>query len=739
MKYSFVKLSDLRAKAVQEVTRHLESVNRGANMLGNLIGGPGSHKEWASQAKAKHEASLSVTGHQRMNYVLGSLFEIYKCEAFVQFGRYIDDTLVNLKMKMETSYLNMVLDFVETNIHNEQAILTLYDVIQQAILVLAEENQKLAKSYQTILDKHKNVQQAYEKIQTLLRIPYQDFTSQHSQNIKSLYAYNEALFNQHLEMKEDLFVQLKNKLDEILEYSEGFFNKEKECENPSLFKLLTIIRDFREIFEPLKTIINAKRYFTFLDLEKDYQHLVTFLNSTYPELKTSYEYLSLPRTNLNVKNIFTQYKNILKCKELEKHPFIELKELNPDLNEILSRFEMILSDYYKSDILQYYNIYNDLINAEDTEDKIGELIRFHKHLDFKARESKDSAFLFTKISSMKKDVLDNLDGCIRREMEAKITHANNLDEVKLIYDKIIRHLINLEDMSRLEKVQNEKNAFLKSVTELQALEKNLDENYKQYGITIDPFKKNKYKNILKQELSALTRIFESIQKYHFLNLDKLSQKMQNMLSQLDFKVETSHKSERLIILDKFSLKNFVIYAKKDLTFGRDASNDIILKSEWVSAKHWAFVADSKTLVDADSTNGTFINDLKARQASYSLNDIYTFTLADSFEFTLKKNNQSFAFNLLRILDKKLLMDLEQKEYVHSLFNTDYYWLMENDELTIHKSKAKLNEPGSSESDLIRIRYENGAFFVTDQSKDVYMEMLEYSTEDISDRFSFHMF
>ena len=90
---------------------------------------------------------------------------------------------------------------------------------------------------------------------------------------------------------------------------------------------------------------------------------------------------------------------------------------------------------------------------------------------------------------------------------------------------------------------------------------------------------------------------------------------------------------------------------RSLSIGASSSSDIKISCPWVSSKHATVDFFSNSLIDNNSTNGTYVNRTPERINKLSFEVIKEFNIAGSFTFTINKFNNAFSLRLTAILDE----------------------------------------------------------------------------------------
>ena len=101
-----------------------------------------------------------------------------------------------------------------------------------------------------------------------------------------------------------------------------------------------------------------------------------------------YQYHNLPRKEIDKIKLMNALKECRKYMHYEEMGFVEFQEMNPSLSEMAERFDSLLHDEFKDDLVNYYKIQNDLINAGNQDEIMPELIRFIKHLNTKTNSER---------------------------------------------------------------------------------------------------------------------------------------------------------------------------------------------------------------------------------------------------------------------------------------------------------------------------------------------------------------
>jgi hypothetical protein len=197
---------------------------------------------------------------------------------------------------------------------------------------------------------------------------------------------------------------------------------------------------------------------------------------------------------------------------------------------------------------------------------------------------------------------------------------------------------------------------------------------------------------------------------------------------------------RLIILDKFTSKNIVIFKTNILRIGRDSNdNDIILKSDWVSSSHCSLDFQKWMLIDHGSTNGTKIKDRVAMTKphesteSYDIRTIKVFNIADAFDIHVEQFQSFIRLKVIKIYDNELVSN--DREYVKNLFNTDFIYAKNQSSISLDIFTGSIKETDDTNLNEIVIRYDE-FFIITDKENKKEKVQLNENEDYNTDRFTF---
>ena len=737
MRKLFIKIPDLKKRAKKDIEKHLLNWDRKKKVLNSIIGVAATNKEWLIDAQKKYSIGLSKKNIDKINYFLSALFDIYKCYFLMEHSRFTDEKIISLKDKYETSYLNTVLEFIEENIHNEQEIALNFNYIKQAINVLSSENSQLAKGYYSILEKHISLNQSQEGILKILLIPDEDFSAYHALRLKGMFLNSENVLKKNPTKKKILLQKLEEKLNAIFNYFDKKINSKLHESLISIKEICILFKNLEGIYQPLHEISYSKRILGLLKKKDDFEIYNQFIDIDFPEMKKLYEYLAYQRNTIDVKKIFEVHQKIEKFNKFKKDSFWEIKELEIQIKKFSQRFDSVLSDYYKRDLLSYYKIYNNIINAKENDLKTQEMMRFEKYLNNQIKDKSHSEFLTEKLIVMRDEIRDELYQGAEFKLKKKLSNAKNESEIKVAFDEIIQKFIEFEDISGIEEAQKNKHLILQKIRKIDSFLKFLDKLDKKFNThqkasieisyqEIQNIQKKKSKYSIPLLMKLENDLFLKIQE--FIPIDGFDEE--------EILPKEFHHNSRLIILDKYSLRNYIIFTQKNIVIGRNEDSDIILRCKWISGKHIVLDFDKKSLIDYDSTNGTFCNNNQKPCTTFPLNTLYCFDLSHAFLFDFLKIVGGYHLKMTEILDDSLQKIPDKQNYIVSLKKTEFLFLDDLGQISINKISGNINESSYNPEDILTIKYSKGQFILTDFSEELIDINILSLKENATERFSF---
>ncbi len=728
MRNQILRISELRKKAKQDVAAHIDRWDNTKRVLNSLIGTAATNRDWLDTAQRHYSAANAYDGLERLDYLVSSLFNVYRCEFRMENGRFKDETVFSLKEKVETSYVNSILDFLEENIHDESNRNHHLADIQQAISALSEVNRKLASGYHNMLGRYMQQGEVKDIIERLLDTPVEDITPTVAVRIKGIFQLHESSLRKNPRLMDHLVNYLRGKIEEVFLCVRKRYEEEEGKEQPSLRKLIAIIGEFETIYQPLRQYVYAQRYRDFIAKKESFDAFRSFIDEDYPELVQMYKYLSLPREIKDTKKLIALYHQIRGFHKLAETEYIEIKNLTPPLNVISKRFEKVLANVYRRDLMEYYQVFNRMINADDGDEKTLDMIRFHQHLTEKLDDDSFSGYLKDKLSEMRDQIRQDLDRYFESRLQDRLETATTDREVIEAFDEVLDFMMKIGDVERIEELQKKKKTLIERLRELRKLQERLDRLEKGDDTQTD------FERLVQQYEKAANHEGQ----FRTPELDEFRRTANRLKRSVTYQEVRQTTPLRMVILDKFSMRNYVVFTQDTLKIGRNEDNDIILRSEWISGNHLEIDFTQKTMRDLESTNGTFINGDKAKITSVSLDEVNYFDIGSEMLVSLKKSSNSHIFRLQKVLDQDILDDPEQREYIQSLMNTEFVRLADGDTLTIHKISGNLDDSYQSLNDVIMIKLEDGVFNYSDHQEGIIEKPVEYVSDVLSERFSLNL-
>ena len=725
MRNQIYRISELKKKAKQDVAAHIDRWDSTKRVLNSLIGTAATNRDWLETSQRHYNTAMSTQGLDRLNYLVSALFNAYRCEYRMENGRFKDENVFTLKEKIETSFLNALLDFLEENIHEESSRTEHLADIQQAIAALSEINRKLASGYHNMLGRFMRQEEVKDIIERLLDTPVEDVTPTIAVRLKGIFQLHESSLRKNPKLMQHLVGYLRGKMEEVFLNVRKRYEEEEAKPQPSLRKLIAIIGEFENIYQPLRQHVYAQRYRDFITRKEDYDAFTNFIDKDYPELVQMYKYLSLPREIKDTKKLISLYHRIRGFHKLVDTDYIEIRNLNPTLSTISKRFEKVLANVYRRDLMDYYQVFNRMINADDGDKKTIEMIRFHQHLSDKLDDDSFSGYLKDKLDEMRSQIREDLDRYFENRLQEKLETAQTDKQVIEAFDEVLDFMMKIGDIEQIEKLQKKKKTLIERLRELRKLQDKLDRLEKGGE------KHSDFERLVKQYETAVN----SESGFRTPELEEFRRTASRLKRNI---VQQTEEPLRMVILDKFSMRNYVIFTQDVLRIGRNENNDIILRSEWISGNHLEIDFEHGTIKDKDSTNGTFVNGGKERIADVDLDDIDYFDIGGELLITLRKSGNSHIFRPQKVLDTTLLDDPEQREYLQSLMNTEFVRLADGDTITIHKVSGNLDDSYRSLNDVIMIKLEDGVFHYSDHQEGIVEKQVEYVSDVLSERFSLNL-
>jgi len=759
----FIKTSVIKKNASRQAMNYYQS--HATKVIKNIIGVNPLNREWVEEADSILKKGLQSKGFVRVKYLIQALEKIYFCAYILQESQYTDREINIQIQKAEISYINSCLDFIEQNIHSSDTILKSFSLLIFAVDVVHEVNPAMGDKYRQILTRYNVLFNSFSKITELCGFSNNNFTQKQTQQIKALIGLHSSALKMYPTLKAELIEIVINKLDEyIIEFNDDIACLMTE-EGPSLKKVYKKYNDYYEMFKPLTELFEKKRYKEILQQREKYVKLTNVLEHDYQEWLKVYQYFSLPRNKIDETKILNVINSINKTNDLLISNFIEFKDRSPTPTEIKEFLSSLMNEKGKDSIINYIKVENDLLNAPESDKKNDEIIRFIKHLNeaiqLSLRGTKQSSNLCNEKMSevgisnqlknelvrMKAEFMSLLDQGFEYKIKKFLSTNPSESKLKHFFEGIMSSLYDLNDLEKITYWQNTKKNIIKAMHEVPIFLENLKKDFIVMDKLPDSVSKQTLKDKIINDISKINEILPIMVLYqigdfheHLTNFTEIEKKIKH-------KPKTQQEQSRLIVLDKFTTKNIIIYRSDVLKIGREESSDIILKSEWVSSIHCTIDFQKGMLFDNGSTNGTKIKEnyhvpsastpLQKRnnmnQESMMLDSIKVFSVADAFDIHVEKFESFYIFNVVKVFDNELLSN--DREYIKNLFNTDFMWIKKHSSVSIDIYTGNIKE--TDFNNLNEIVITNKEFFnITDKENCKETVTINENEDFNTDRFTF---
>lgn len=728
---NFTKISELKKIAYEQYTSYKNRQDYGKKIISTIMGASLNNREWFKKARDLYDYANTLQDNSKCKYLMSSLVEVYKSEFSMADSKFCDESILSLKEKIETSYLNFTINYLENNIVKKRVNNSSITTLQDAIALLHERNPKIAKRYLSILNKDQGQSEIQRKVSELLKIPDDEFSDRHSVLIKSTLLSNQKYFRSHSNNEAFILSQLKYKFDRLFSHYKQQHEREDSKDNPSLAKLITITGYFEELYRPVRSFIPSERYKDFIKLKKNYSDYLDFFQEQYNELKKMYNYLSLPREKINTSKIIKLINSAYKFKDMEKKVYHEFRELDPGIDEIIESLEKSLDNYYKEDLLYYYKLYNNIINADENDLKISEMINFIQFMEDEKDKHKKSSFILSKIQTLHDSTRERLFTILNQQLVQTISKTKDIEKIKKAFDYIIDRYVNLSSIDSIEFLQNEKLTLLDSIKEYEKIKSYIRDTFRKYTNE----KNNNHLTLsLLDGISSFIKIREVLTRYDYNDISSFTEYVDNIKKALELNTNLSEK--RLVIFDKYSSLNYIVFAQSKISIGRSKNNDIILNIDSISGNHCYLDFAAGNIVDLTSTNGTYADQSISPFSTVNISEIESFNLARTVFFDLTKNQKFFSFKISDVNLEKIASDHISADYIGSLLNTVFVHLSENSVIQLDTGSGKLCTGDCA--DYIEIKNLNSQFYLSDPDQNLKDRLLNYNNEKLSDRFSFYL-
>lgn len=655
-----LKCSDLRRHAEKEVSQHLDQRDPVARMADALLGTP-VQKGWFDAARARYHKASGGRRSNRISTLASALLDIYKCTGTIKQGAYQDSGIHQWARKIETAYLNAVLDYIESQIHQQDMAVKHQRTLAQSIACIAEENQKLAGSYQTLLQRYISLNETRKTIENLLDLHPDDFDPFTAAKIKQIFTYHQDSLKQDPLLYDSLISQVKNKLETVYHYYNTMMGNEESRALPSAERMIEIVAQFEVVYRPLNELVHATRYDDFTFRKNEPESVLEFISEDYYQFKKMYDYLSYPRDSHDTRRLLALYQELTAFREALTRNWRELNDLKPGIDRIEERLESVLASHYQKDLLQYHKHFNDIINAVASEEKHREIIRFDSYLDQQLKFHEDSRFVLSRIAEMRKRLREMLDHELEMGLRAHLRESKSDAEITTAIDYAVNRYMELGDLDAVEQLQSAKGSMIRTLHKLRDLRKRLSQDSPH----IIRGEKIVYP-LSEPTLRLMREISEAMEKlpaWRTKELNRLVGEMQEILSRIKIPRSISHTALMGCTLeDRFNRRSYQIILKDRITIGRNPGNDLILPSKWVSGEHCNIDFESGVLTDLNSTNGTFVNHAQQPVTYIKIDQVETLNIAG--EITL--SHQRFDGGDIFLIEPNAQWDDQNRDPWQSL-------------------------------------------------------------------------
>jgi len=693
----FIKISDIRNKANKKATLYYQQSNS-SKFMKQMIGANPLNREWVDDAASKLKYALQHHGMKRVKAIVQALATLYFCDWVLKQNQYTDNEVQQMLHKAETSYINFCLGYIEQNIHASNKVIDSFTLLFSAIDVISETNPTMAQKYKQMLSRYHSLYSSFQKINDLCNSSYKVFTKSNAQQIGSLLSINESAFKMYPSLKDDIVDIVKTKLDELLHDAQSEIDKMLSESQLSLEKLLLILNNFYDVACPLTNYLGQKRYREMFNKRDEYLKLKNILDIEYKEWFKTFQYYSLPRNRVDENKVLAVINSINKSSDMLDQKFIEIASLSPSPEDIRSFLASLVNQKGKDSIINYYKIENELLNAPESDKKIEEIVRFIKHLNEKVSDRDTNPQLKKELDRMKDDFNTLLDNSIEKKIIEYLSTKPSQNNLIHLFDKMMTYVYDINDLNKISYWQNIKKNVLKAVIEIPNIIENLKKDYHFMQKLPESSAKNTIKEKIKDTIEKLDEMINIMALYQIGEVQSYITLITEIEENLVGKSSFIKSNDRLIILDKFSLKNIVVFNKEILSIGREEEkNDIMLKSDWVSSLHCTINFRDQYLIDSGSTNGTFINEDKEKIKKVELQKINLINIAEAFELYIEKKENFCVMKIVKILDVELLNN--EREYIQGLLNTDFVWVKKHGSVAIDTFNGSIKEPASFEGNI----------------------------------------
>jgi len=711
MEKRFIKVSEIRRRASQKAMLH-SNASGSKKIVKQLVGMNVLEKEWIDDARHKYSIAIKKTDLSRFDYLVQALEAIYFCVWILQHNSVTNEDVSKLVLKIETSYYNNCHTYIEQNIHSVSNIVNCFNDCSAAIEVLAENNPNMANKYRQMLNKFKALNSSYIKIADYCSPSNQKFNNIQATQIAALISHHDSALKMYPTLREHILEVITKKLDEIFASTESDIEQILASPQPSLQKIIALLDGFINVHKPLASIVKKQRYDTLIEKLPVYTELMNIIATQYPEWQKTYHYYTLPRNQIDEEKVVKITNAITKYTPQLQQNFVELQALSPSITEIQALLMSLLKKQSHDFILDYLKKENTILKLIDIEEKIGEIVRFIHHINAKLADKTTLAQFHSELQRMQTDFMHHLDECLASKIKQFILAKPSQNVATQFFNKVAATLYELNDLSKINLWLHNIKLLNRAMFELpeDILKLQRDYEYLQ-GLPESEAREIFYAKLI-EDIKRINEAIPIMALYQMPDVEKIIHICQSVEKKVAIKVNLTADSHRLLVLDKFTNKNIIIYKKDILQIGRDEyTNDIILKSDWVSGTHCKLDFIAQKLTDLTSTNGTTINGDKEKIDEAGLERVHSFIVAGIFEAHLEKYSGFFRIQIVKVHDPQLIK--EENDYIKSLFNTEFIWLGKFATLCVDTLTGKVRLPEDGNNSEIVIT-QDGQFTVIDK-------------------------
>lgn len=184
------------------------------------------------------------------------------------------------------------------------------------------------------------------------------------------------------------------------------------------------------------------------------------------------------------------------------------------------------------------------------------------------------------------------------------------------------------------------------------------------------------------------------------------------------------KKQAWLIADRFDRNELIVFTKEQIIIGSDNTCDIVLRHAAIAPRHLKIDFKEAMMEDLHTESGSYINGKKFDKHTLHSD----FCLGQHFEVYLKKIEHSIYL--------KINIPVETEEAFEFLNHTEYLFLAENEEISLHKVSGNLNQPYRRRYEVVELKNIDGILHVTDSERDVIEQAIEQDYLSLTDRFIF---